>query len=125
MKYRNGFVTNSSSTNFIIISKEEITVEYLFEKLGFKKGSPLENAGWMLCNNILSYPENDSLNYEEIKRDFGSATAKYWQKMNKKGYCSLRNRTSNSEDPLTNYFTMDSFEIKEKDFYVNGKNCIW
>ncbi len=125
MKYRNGFVTNSSSTNFIIISKEEITVEYLFEKLGFKKGSPLESAGWMLCNNILSYPENESLNYEEIKRDFGIATAEYWQKMNKKDYCSLRNRTSNSEDPLTNYFTMDSFEIKEKDFYVNGKNCIW
>jgi len=29
-----GFITNSSSTNFLIISKEELTEEYLFEKLG-------------------------------------------------------------------------------------------
>lgn len=31
MKIRNGFVTNSSSTNFIIMSKEELTVDNLYK----------------------------------------------------------------------------------------------
>ena len=42
MKIRMGFITNSSSTNFLIISKEELTEEYLFEKLGFIKDGMLE-----------------------------------------------------------------------------------
>ena len=38
MKIRMGFITNSSSTNFLIISKEELTEDYLFKKLGFVQG---------------------------------------------------------------------------------------
>ena len=37
MKIREGFVTNSSSTNFLIVSKKELDEAYLMEKLGFKK----------------------------------------------------------------------------------------
>ena len=96
MKIRNGFVTNSSSTNFLIISKKEITTEFLFKKLGFKNDSILADMGWELCNNLLY-----------------------------KGYNSLRGRTHSEDDSLTSFFTMDSFEIDEKDFYINGKNCIW
>ncbi len=45
MKIRMGFITNSSSTNFLIISKEKLTEDYLFEKLGFIKGGALEEQG--------------------------------------------------------------------------------
>ena len=48
MKIRMGFITNSSSTNFLIISKKELTEEYLFKKLGFKKGGMLEEQGLQL-----------------------------------------------------------------------------
>lgn len=125
MKIRNGFVTNSSSTNFIIISQKEITIEFLFEKLGFKTGTPFEEMGWELCNNILYRPEEESLNFDDIKKDFGIKTAEKWDKLTKKGYKSLRGRTSSDDDTLTSFFTMDSFEINEKNFYINGKNCIW
>ena len=37
MKIRTGFITNSSSTNFLIISRKELTEDYLFEKLGLNK----------------------------------------------------------------------------------------
>lgn len=125
MKIRNGFVTNSSSTNFIIISKKEITVEFLFEKLGFKRGTPFVEMGWELCSNIFYRPDNDTLNFEDIKKDFGTKTANKWKSLTQRGYHSLRGHTSSDEDTLTSFFTMDSFEIEDKDFYVNGKNCIW
>lgn len=125
MKIRNGFVTNSSSTNFIIISKKEITTEFLFEKLGFKNDSPLADMGWELCSNILYSPDTDTLNFEDVKKDFGMETAKKWQSLTAKGYSSLRGCTSSDEDSLTSFFTMDSFEIDANDFYINGKNCIW
>ena len=125
MKIRNGFVTNSSSTNFLIISKKEITTEFLFKKLGFKNDSILADMGWELCNNLLYRPDIDTLNFEDIKNDFGIKAAEKWQILTTKGYNSLRGRTHSEDDSLTSFFTMDSFEIDEKDFYINGKNCIW
>ena len=125
MKIRNGFVTNSSSTNFIIISKKEITIQFLFDKLGFKRGTPFEGIGWELCSNIFNRPDEETLNLEDISRDFGTKTANKWKDLTQKGYYSLRGHTSSDDDTLTSFFTMDSFEIEEKDFYVNGKNCIW
>ena len=49
MKIRTGFITNSSSTNFLIISKNELTEEYLFRKLGFIEGGQLAKQGHDLC----------------------------------------------------------------------------
>ena len=125
MKIRNGFVTNSSSTNFIIISKKEITIQFLFDKLGFKRGTSFEEMGWELCSNLFYKLDKDTLNYEDISKDFGVKTANKWNDLTQKGYDSLRGYTSSDEDTLTSFFTMDSFEIDEKDFYINGKNCIW
>ena len=49
MKIRIGYVTNSSSTNFLILSKKELTAQYLYKKLGFKKNSPIESAAMEMC----------------------------------------------------------------------------
>ena len=57
MKIRTGFITNSSSTNFLIISKKELSAEYLYKKLGFKNGSPIEEQGWTLCDDKKSRKE--------------------------------------------------------------------
>lgn len=75
MKIRMGFITNSSSTNFLIISKEELTEEYLFEKLGFIKDGMLEKQGRELCRSIiyaldggLRYHNCEIPDYESIKK---------------------------------------------------------
>ena len=54
MKIREDFVTNSSSTNFMIISKEELTTDYLIEKLGIKKKSKFLNIGYSLARDIIN-----------------------------------------------------------------------
>ena len=87
MKIRVGYVTNSSSTNFLILSKKQLTPEYLFRKLGFKKGTVIEQYAWELCENIidgtsrgLRYFDFDEMNYENVKEVFGEEVAKKFQK---------------------------------------------
>lgn len=130
MKIRTGFITNSSSTNFLIICKEELTEEYLFEKLGFVKGGALEKQGRELCENIISaldcglrYHNYDIPDYEKIKEVFGDKSAKIYDR--KKGYHVYWGYTSSDDPPITQFFTTDSFEIEDKDFYINGRDCMW
>ena len=130
MKIRMGFITNSSSTNFLIISKEELTEDYLFKKLGFKMGGELEKQGRELCESImhaieggLRYHDYLAPNYESIKEVFGEKSAKLYNK--KKGHHTYWGYTSSDEPPITQFFTTDSFEIEDKDFYINGRSCVW
>ena len=131
MKIREGFVTNSSSTNFIIICKEELTPEYLYKKLGFKEESPLREKGMNLCEEIIygtsrgpRWYNYDNFNYNNIKEMFGEKTAEKYKKLSKKNYHLYIGHTGN-DDELINFFTTDSFIIDEKDFYINGQNCVW
>ena len=53
MKIRVGYVTNSSSTNFMIMSKNELSTEYLYKKLGFKKNSVIKRQAEELCQEMI------------------------------------------------------------------------
>ena len=131
MKIRTGFITNSSSTNFLIISKEELTEEYLFEKLGFVEGGKLAEQGHVLCEEIMSgvdrggirYFDYDTPSYENILEIFGPKAADKFQKM--QGAHTYWGYTSSDQTPMTQFFTTDSFEIEEKNFYLNGRSCVW
>lgn len=130
MKIRMGFITNSSSTNFLIISKEDLTEDYLFEKLGFIKNGVLEKQGRELCESImcaldfgLRYYDYDAPDYESIKKVFGEKSAKLYNKHKK--YHAYWGYTNSDDSPITQFFTTDSFEIEDKDFYLNGRSCAW
>ena len=132
MIIRDGFVTNSSSTNFMIISKEKLSSSYLFEKLGFKKGSSISSAAFSLADDIVSATESgvrwfevEQIDYETILKIFGEESAEKYKKMSKKGYHTYICHTSSDDDFLTPFMTMDCFVIDEKDFYMDGKNCGW
>ena len=131
MKIRTGFITNSSSTNFLIISKKELTEEYLFKKLGFIEGGQLAEQGHVLCEEImggierghLRYFDYEAPTYENLQEIFGTKAAEKYKKM--KGAYSYWGYISSDQTPLTQFFTTDSFEIEEKDFYINGRACVW
>ena len=132
MIIRDGFVTNSSSTNFMIISKEELTYDYLRKKLGFKKTSSIINACDSLVSDIMSgissgvrWFEIDTIDYTTILKVFGKESADKYNELSKKGYHTYMGHISTDDDYLTALMTVDSFVIDEKDFYMDGKNCVW
>ena len=120
MIIRDGFVTNSSSTNFMIISKEKLSSSYL------------SSAAFSLTDDIMSATESgvrwyevEQIDYETILKIFGEESAEKYKKMSKKGYHTYIGHTSSDDNFLTSFMTTDCFVIDEKDFYMDGKNCGW
>lgn len=102
------------------------------KKLGIKKGSPLENIGRQLCEEIvrgttrgLRRFDFDEINYDNVKEAFGSASAEKYVSLTKKNYFACWGHTDSDSGYLTCYFTTDSFIIDSPDFYLDGKNCTW
>ena len=132
MKIRDGCVTNSSSTNFMIICKEELTADYLEKKLGFKNNSFIRAIAKDWVYQIISGTnrgvrrfEIDEINYENVLKIFGEKSAKKYRGLTETGFHTYMGYTSSDDDCLSSFMTMDSFIIDEKDFYMDGKNCAW
>jgi len=132
MKIREGFVTNSSSTNFLIVSKKELDADYLIRKLGFKKNSKLHHAGEELAQSILSgvtygprYFKVDEIDYNVVLKIFGQESADKYRELNGKGFHTYIGYTNSDDDYLTAFMTVDHFIIDKKDFYMNGESCVW
>ena len=132
MKVRVGYVTNSSSTNFLILSKKELTAELLYKKLGFKKNSIIQEQAMMLCQDIvngavygLQWFDFDEVNEEHIKEIFGEKAARMYRKKYPNGFYAYLGHTDSDNSTLTCFFTTDSFEIEDRDFYLNARDCVW
>ncbi len=132
MKIRVGYVTNSSSTNFMIMSKNELTVEYLYKKLGFKKKSVIKQQAEELCQDIINgtcdglrWYNFDEMNEDNVREVFGEKAARVFKEKKPKGFYAYMGHTDSDGSQLTCFFTTDSFEIDEKNFYLNARNCVW
>lgn len=117
MRIRNGFVTNSSSTNYIIISKEELNAPKLVELLGVKKDSIIYNDALYLAQELLRSngylnSQYDSLSIEEqIEKIFGEKTGKEYRKATKNNSFVIYGTISDDE-AIQSVFALDCKKIK-------------
>ena len=125
MKIRKGFVTNSSSTNFIIISDKELSFDYLYEKLTGSKHSIFADEMKDLCNVILNSAKEISSISNDIVKEYGGKLDSIYKKMSKKGCFIYFGSTSSESNEIESFFTCESIEFETKGFYLNGLNCIW
>ena len=107
MKVRMGFVTNSSSTNFIVGIKDGLTKEKVLRALGIDDTSPL----FPLANDIAQFivGEAEPFPLEETLADYGCETFEdlpdnpYWESVKKvlrRGWKLLRGDASLNEGEL-------------------------
>ena len=133
MKIRDGFVTNSSSTSYIIISKEELTGEYLAKKLGLTEKSPNYYEILEVCKNMVidgkrgfyHHTYEESENYDLIKEIFGEKTANKYKKSIKKGYKIYCGRISSEENDYEITMCLDYMKYKDSEVFIDASDNMW
>lgn len=134
MKMRVGFVTNSSSTSFLVLSKKEITPEFLFRQLGFRKNSAIAHDGELLVNEIISelttYYRDKSriilpIDKEYVKANFGEFTANIFEMKSARGWHAYLCSTRTESYEIVSFFTIDSALIQTRNLFIDARHCLW
>lgn len=137
MKIRKGFVTNSSSTSFIISLKEEFSMENFMMAIGANGNSPMNK----IFEDLFQAIDDDKQNIFEVANEYqeGISVGEFLQKKGfnqdtvKKVEVLLQDGRevyygrlkSDGETPSEIFFCCDSFVLCEENIYFNGNIGGW
>lgn len=140
MKIRAGFVSNSSSTSFLILAADDLTEENFFRLMGVSPKSPLADVFRELHEALLDGAGapvdlrkiDDSVPVTQWLDGFGDERSPISPRMveklqdAKKRGLKVYHGELDSESSLTEtFFCCDSFEAENEKFYFNALECTW
>jgi hypothetical protein len=137
MKIRAGFVSNSSSTSFLIIAKEDFTPEALRSLMGVDESSPLAGmfeelyASFMdavrteLDMSKIAKDADIKLYFSEQRRDLSAHMLARLNAERGKNVKAYLGRLDSETSPVQTFFCTDSFEEENDQVYINGLECAW
>ena len=137
MKIRAGFVSNSSSTSFLIIAKGALTRAHLLRLMGVDEESPMHGLFDQLYNEFIDGVD------EQV--DLGTVRAgAHWkyimgpraerlsdrmieklESYRQKGWTAYYGHLDSESNPVQTFFCMDSFEEENDEIYLNGLESGW
>lgn len=137
MKIRAGFVSNSSSTSFLILAAEDLTQENFFDLMGVSPKSPLADIFRELHEALLDNVE-DSVDLREIdesspvalwlngfRGEISPTMERKLQDARKRGLKVYHGELSSDSSQAECFFCCDSFEAENEKFYINALQCAW
>jgi hypothetical protein len=137
MKIRAGFVSNSSSTSFLILAAEDLTQENFLQLMGVNPKSPLAEVFRELHEALLDGIE-ESLDLREVdestpvawwldafKGKISPRMAEKLQDARKRGLKVYYGNIDSESNQTETFFCCDSFEAENDKFYINALECAW
>lgn len=138
MKIKTDFVTNSSSTSFLIITQDELKEEHFMKLMGVEKDSELydmvEELYYRIKNEMIdarkAYEDkNFRASYTSLKEYI---SGEFYEEVYEKIITAEKNKqkvyvgTLNSdEEPFISFLCMDCFVEETDKIYFNYTNCYW
>lgn len=134
MRTRAGFVSNSSSTSFLIITRDELEERAFLELMGVAPDSPIADLFRELFSDVIAssqyvdlshvdkrvsperWFDNDRLSpvmIERLRQAAGQGLKVYF------------GRLSSDNTPVQSFFCTDAFELENERIYFNYLECVW
>ncbi|MGD0017269.1 MAG: hypothetical protein ABSC38_07125 [Verrucomicrobiia bacterium] len=137
MKIRAGFVSNSSSTSFLIVAKDDLNETDFLELMGVNKGSPLTKVFRELyeavqenCRVKVDFKNTNKRvpPRQWFSGDIDRMSAHMLDRIDQAASGGLKvyyGHLSSDTSTIQCFFCTDSFEVENEKIYFNGLECVW
>lgn len=134
MRVRAGFVSNSSSTSFLIITRDELEEGAFLELMGVAPDSPIADLFRELFSDVVG-----SSQYVDLSRVNTRVSPELWfddvrlapamvarlRQAAGQGLKAYFGHLSSDNSPVQSFFCTDAFEVENERIYFNYLECAW
>lgn len=124
MKIKTDFITNSSSTSFILAFNDEFSSKKIIKAFGIKENSILTEIFEDFLSE-LEYKELDEKELREYEKEMYKDDLEKINELRKKGKKVYMGYLSSDNSLLESFFCQDAYLIENEEIYFNGMINVW